>query len=59
MNPEQLWDTTMDPKVRLMKKISIEDAVEADSVFIMLMGDDVAARKEFISENAHEANLDV
>lgn len=59
MNPEQLWETTMDPKNRLLKKITIEDAVEADTVFSMLMGDDVSSRREFISENAHEANLDI
>lgn len=55
----QLWDTTMNPKTRKVKKIYIEDAVEADSVFSMLMGDDVQARKEFIQENAKEAELDV
>jgi len=59
MNDEQLWDTTMNPKTRFIKKISIEDAVEADTVFSMLMGDDVASRKEFIFENAAEAVLDV
>ena len=59
MNSTQLWDTTMNPKTRKIKKIFIEDAVEADQVFSMLMGDDVQARKQFISENAKEANLDI
>ncbi len=59
MSSEQLWETTMNPKTRKIKKIFIEDALEADRTFSMLMGDDVAARKEFISENAKEANLDI
>ncbi len=59
MNITQLWDTTMNPKTRKMKKIFIEDAVEADRTFSMLMGDDVTSRKAFISENAKEANLDI
>ncbi len=59
MSPEQLWHTTMNPKTRKMKKVFIEDAVEADRVFSMLMGSDVPSRKKFISENAKEANLDV
>jgi len=59
MNPLQLWDTTMNPKTRKMKKIFIRDGVEADQVFSMLMGGDVQSRKEFISENAKEATLDV
>jgi DNA gyrase subunit B len=59
MSSEQLWETTMNPKSRKLKKIYVEDAVEADRVFSMLMGDDVQARKEFIQENAHEAELDV
>ncbi|MGD9276615.1 MAG: DNA topoisomerase (ATP-hydrolyzing) subunit B [Candidatus Pacearchaeota archaeon] len=59
MTETQLWDTTMNPKTRKIKKIFIEDAVEADQVFSLLMGDDVQARKEFIQENAKEANLDV
>lgn len=59
MSSEQLWETTMNPKTRKIKKIFIEDALEADRVFSMLMGDDVQARKEFISENAREANLDI
>ncbi|MDE1848878.1 MAG: DNA topoisomerase (ATP-hydrolyzing) subunit B, partial [Nanoarchaeota archaeon] len=52
MNPTQLWDTTMNPKTRRLKKIFIEDAVEADHVFTMLMGSDVQERKQFISRNA-------
>ena len=59
MSVNQLWDTTMNPKTRKIKKVFIEDAVEADRTFSMLMGDDVQARKTFISENAHEANLDI
>ncbi len=59
MSVNQLWDTTMNPKTRKIKKIFIEDAVEADRTFSMLMGDDVQARKQFISENAREANLDI
>ncbi|MBI2043723.1 DNA topoisomerase IV subunit B, partial [Candidatus Pacearchaeota archaeon] len=59
MSSEQLWETTMNPKTRKIKKIFIEDALEADRTFSMLMGDDVQARKEFIQENAKEANLDI
>ena len=59
MSASQLWETTMNPKTRKIKKIFIEDAIEADRVFSMLMGDDVQARKEFIQDNAKEANLDV
>ena len=59
MSATQLWETTMNPKTRKIKKIYIEDAVEADKVFSMLMGDDVPARKAFIQENAAEAQLDV
>lgn len=59
MDSKQLWETTMNPKTRKLKKIFVEDAVEADRVFSMLMGDDVPARKQFISENAKEANLDI
>ena len=59
MNSIQLWDTTMNPKTRKIKKIFTGDAVEADRTFSMLMGDDVQARKMFISENAMEAQLDV
>lgn len=59
MGTTQLWDTTMNPRTRKIKQIYIEDAVEADQIFSMLMGDDVQSRKEFIQENAKEAQLDV
>jgi len=59
MDADQLWDTTMDPKKRLLKKVTIEDAALADDVFARLMGDDVSARKTFIAERAHEATIDI
>ena len=58
MNPEQLWDTTMNPEHRTLKQITIDNAAEADQIFSMLMGEDVGPRREFIEENATYANID-
>ena len=59
MNPDQLWETTMNPAARIMKQVSIEDATEADRVFSMLMGNEVPPRKRFIQTHAKNATLDI
>ena len=58
MNPEQLWETTMNPETRILKQVTIENAAEADYIFSMLMGEDVGPRREFIEKNATYANID-
>ena len=60
MNPEQLWETTMNPATRIMIKVTMEDAIKADAIFNVLMGDEIAPRREFIEKNAkYVTNLDV
>ena len=59
MNAQQLWDTTMNPNTRTLKQVTIESAAEADLIFSMLMGDEVAPRREFIESHAKYAKLDV
>src|SRR5439155_25078080 len=59
MNAEQLWETTMNPNTRTLKMVTIESAAEADRVFSMLMGDEVAPRRDFIESHARYAKLDV
>lgn len=59
MNPEELWETTMDPEKRVLKQVRVEDAQEADKIFDILMGQDVPSRKSFIQSNATKATLDI
>ena len=59
MNPQQLWETTMNPKNRILKIVNIDEAEKADQVFAMLMGSEVPPRKRFIQTHAKMANLDV
>ena len=58
MNAEQLWSTTMNPEHRALRQVTIENSADADMVFSMLMGEEVAPRREFIEENASYANID-
>ena len=59
MNAEQLWETTMNPKTRTLRQVTIDNAADADSIFSMLMGDEVPPRREFIESHAKYAKIDV
>ena len=59
MNPKELWDTTMNPKTRILKRVTIENEEEADRMFVILMGSDVPPRKKYIQTHAKMATLDI
>ena len=59
MNAEQLWDTTLNPQTRTLRKVTIQNAAECDHIFSMLMGDEVAPRREFIEKNSKYARIDI